>query len=538
MTLRPRLRTILLVVNLIILMLPVAGVTGLRIYDNALLRQTESALLAQGSVLQAAYKTHLLAALYEDEVAVDAYGLPREVPAPARSDDTGSFVPRLDVTQHRVRSAMVPGAIVERGPDQYARYAGAVLSSMVKEAQEHNGARISVVDWRGIIVAPGVNERYLSIANQEEVGRALRGEVVSTLREGPEDEGMPWFDSLFRRRPVEVSVAVPIALDDDRVYGAVVLTKRAVGLGQALREGQSVFIWLLATLVIAVSIITLLTTFTIQRPIRRLIRQARRIAATGGATRMIDHPGTVEFQELSQAIAQMARTLEERNEYIRTFARDVSHEFKTPLASIKGTVELLEDHFETMSPEKRAKFLSMISGATERLDRLVRRLLELARADVLAPTLEWVDGADVLPELAARSGVNLSLDLGGERALPVAMAFDVFESVFANLFDNAAQHGGENVTVEVIDSSGEVFKVLVSDDGPGISRANVDKVFHSFFTTARDDGGTGLGLSIVKALVQRHGGDIVLTPAEGRGASFLLTLPRAGRTQREIDEAS
>src|SRR5690606_13414929 len=142
--------------------------------------------------------------------------------------------------------------------------------------------------------------------------------------------------------------------------------------------------------------------------------------------------------------------------------------------------------------------------------------------DVLEPTAEWVDGADVIPELARRAKVNLTLDLGSLHALPVAMAFDVFESVFTNLFDNAAQHGGVNVKVEVIDASVDAFKILVSDDGPGISPANADKVFASFFTTARDDGGTGLGLSIAKSLLQRHGGDIQLTPAEGRGASFLL----------------
>lgn len=532
MTFRPRIRTIFLVVNLTILMLPVAGVAALRIYDNELIRQTESALLAQGVVLQSTYKNVLLQRLDKAQIKFEGYGLNREV-APTHSGDEelGRLSPRLDVTVDQILPPAETAVEPVDKADQYAAAAGASLRPVIAEAEEVTGATITILDWRGTSVSSRESELNKSFGIRDEVRRALRGEVVSVLRERVSDEPVSWMEAISRRARVLVFVAVPV-IWDERVYGVVLLHKPPVSLGRALVQNRDVFAGLLAALILGVSMITLLTTFTIQRPIRQLIRQATRIATTAGAgvgaTRPISNPGTVEFEELSEAIASMAKTLEQRNEYIRSFARDVSHEFKTPLASIKGTIELLEDHFETMPSEKRQQFLRMISDDTERLDRLVRRLLELARADVFNPTTEWIDGAELLPDLATRSKIELTMDLAGIDSLPVAMSPDVVESIFTNLFDNAAQHGGTNVRVEVIDRTGSYFKILVSDDGPGISQANRDKIFQSFFTTARDAGGTGLGLPIVKSLLQRHGGDIVLTPAEDRGASFLLTMPRAG----------
>jgi signal transduction histidine kinase len=506
-------------------MLPLASIAVLRIYDNELIRQTESALLAQGAVLQSTY-TNLLLGRFEVtcKFPPDGYGLAREVEWPGEwNDEVGRFPPTLDVTVDEIFPAAPDPVEPKVQSDECARGAAKDTRLIIDETESMTQASIRVVDWRGTMVSATDERVGMSIGHREEVRRALRGEVVSLLRARETDEEVSWIESITRRTNADVVVAVPV-VNKERVYGAVVLSRAPVSLVTALLQNGPVFAGLLAVLIIGVSMITLLTTVTIQRPIRQLIRQARRIGASSGRIHTIPNPGTQEFDQLSAAIANMARSLEDRNEYIRSFARNVSHEFKTPLASIKGTVELLEDHFQTMSDEKRAQFLSMIAADTERLDRLVRRLLELARADVFNPTTEWVDAAGLLPEIAARSDANLELDLETDR-LAVAMASDAFESVFTNLFDNAAQHGGENVRVELVDRSGGMASLLVSDDGPGISEANREKIFESFFTTAREEGGTGLGLSIVKSMLQRHGGDIQLTPSEGGGAAFLVRMP-------------
>lgn len=524
MKLRPRIRTILLVVNVIILLLPLAGIAFLRIYDNELLRQTEASLLGQGMALQATYLRVLFGELPPS--LRPEYGLEREIEPPDIDNlELGQFPPSLDVTLDEIHppasAAVAPDGEIE--PRSLA--AGGKLYEVFRDLHTALGTSVSVVNYKGQVVgASAITMFGKSINHRTEVKRALRGEVVRMMQHRASEAELSLWESLSGRGRVLVVVAVPV-VHQQRVYGAVVLSQPALSLSDAIVRNRHVFAGLLAVLIIAVSLITLLTTVTIQRPLRQLNRQTRRIASSASSAQPIENPGAREFEELSKAIALMARTLEERNEYIRSFARNVSHEFKTPLASIKGSVELLEDHFETMKPEKRAEFLAIIARDTERLDRLVRRLLELARADVFAPTTEWVNGADLLPRLAQRSKVELIAPEDVDD-LPIAMAPDAFESVFGNLFDNAAKHGGGTVTVEVVERNPSYFRIVVSDDGPGISEANRARIFDSFFTTAREDGGTGLGLPIVKAMLQRHGGDIQLGESES-GASFVVTVPRS-----------
>lgn len=524
MRIRLRIRTIFLVVNVIILLLPLASIAFLRIYDNELVRQTEASLMGQGVVLQSTYLRVLFGELNLAQRA--SYGLEREIEQPDPENiELGRFPPSLDVMRDEIYPPTLAAEEYKGEPDDKASNAGAKIFEVLRDANGMLGTSISVVNFKGQVVgATGLSMLGKSINHRPEVKRALKGEVVRIMQERESDQVRTVWDSISGRGRVLVVVAVPVVWQR-RVYGAVVLSRPPLSLGDAIVRNRAVFAGLLAVLIIAVSLITLLTTVTIQRPLRQLNRQTRRIATSAASAQPIENPGAVEFEELSKAIAHMARTLEDRNEYIRSFARNVSHEFKTPLASIKGSVELLEDHFETMKPEKRAEFLGIIARDTERLDRLVRRLLELARADVFNPTTEWVNGADQLEGLARRSKVKLTFTTPIDD-LPVAMSPDAFESVFTNLFDNAAKHGSANVALEVLERTPSYFRILVSDDGPGISEANRSKVFESFFTTAREGGGTGLGLPIVRSMLQRHGGDITISPSES-GAAFVVTLPRS-----------
>jgi signal transduction histidine kinase len=178
-----------------------------------------------------------------------------------------------------------------------------------------------------------------------------------------------------------------------------------------------------------------------------------------------------------------------------------------------------------MTTEERERFLHNLADDAQRLDRLVRRLLELARADTLKPGDETVDVGEALAKLAARShadGLRVAVR-APEGPLTVRMAADIFQTVFVNLLDNARQHGASAADVSVeVEAPG--LTIRVHDNGPGVSPANAPRVFTPFFTTARDRGGSGIGLSIVKSLVAAHGGEIALAPSE-RGALFVVRLP-------------
>jgi len=404
---------------------------------------------------------------------------------------------------------------------------------VMHDAQLVTLAAIRVVDARGTVVATTGEELGASLADREEISRALGGESVSLLRERVSDEPPPPLASASRGTHLRVFVAEPI-VEQGQTIGAVLLSRSPRSIGQTLYAKRY---HLLGGSVLLLAVVVAMSFFTsraVARPLAAVVEQTER-AARGerGAVIPLDRPITRGVASLSEAVEAMAQSLEERADYIRGFASHVSHEFKTPLTAIQGAVELLRTHDATMAPDKRARFLDNVAADARRLEHLVRRLLELARADVLRPVGESADTGRVAADVAARyREAGLAVEIG-RRIEPCRAAIDAesLESVLSSLLDNARQHGGgSRVTIDVdIESDGvsRSTRLRISDDGPGISAANAAMIFDPFFTTARDHGGTGLGLTIARSLVDAHGGSIRLVPAE-RGAAFEITLPEKG----------
>lgn len=526
---KPRLRTIFLIVNLIVLLIPLGGIGVLRIYETELIRRTESELISQGALIQAMYRDRLLHALeYQCERPEGAgpYGVPVEVKYPVNIDDKFMPIPaELDAASDRIYPA-VPAAVEPKlAPEPCAARVGEEIIPTLIEAQRITLSGMHVVDYRGTVVATTQSPHAKSIANREEVRRALDGEFVQLLRRRTSAPATWSLEGIQRRTSVRVFVAMPI-VHEGRVLGAVVLVRTPISLLKAIYNNRVIFGTFVGAILLAAVVISLLTAIFIGRPIKRLMEQTRRIAREEeDATEPIDHPGTHEIDELSRAFADMAAALNERADYIRTFARNVSHEFKTPISSIQGTVELLEDHLDTMSDEQRQKFLGMLAADAERMERLVTRLLDLARADVLQPSAESAALGPTLAEVANRfDDLAVTVD-NPDEIERVAIAAETFDSIVSNLLENSRQHGAASIDI-VVESDGDLVDLVVQDDGPGISEGNAEKIFDAFFTTKRSEGGTGLGLSIVRSLLRAHGGDIELLASE-QGARFLLRLPRA-----------
>jgi signal transduction histidine kinase len=236
-----------------------------------------------------------------------------------------------------------------------------------------------------------------------------------------------------------------------------------------------------------------------------------------------------EADELSAAIHAMAATLKRRADYIEGFATEVSHEFKTPLTALRGALELLRDHAATMTAEERDRFLSHCVEDVQRLDRLVRRLLDLARAEAPAPRAPAsCDLAATVEGAAApyrEAGMSVASDLP---PIQVALSAETLRAVVANLFDNVRQHAGAGATVTIAWQGAQdgAARIVFSDDGAGISEGNAARIFDRFFTTARDVGGTGLGLPLVRSSLEAAGGRIELA-RRAPGAAFRITLPLA-----------
>lgn len=535
MTFRPRLRTVLLTLNLLVLLLPLGSIAILRLYESELVKQTESELISQAALTAAMFRGTYLQQfnalrLKDQRASISLRGNPLPLPT---STDPAEFIPippKLDLATGRIRPPALAAEVSTVPPDPLSLAAGQKLNPVLADARRVVMSGVRIVDHQGVVVASSGSEEGLSLATREEVAKALSGEPASLVRVRNSDSESPGLASISRRARLRVFVALPVIVEN-RVIGAVIASRTPLDVTKALYLMRNHLFKSVLVVLLVVMLMATLTAYYINRPVRALIRQADRLKSGAGGSEPLANPGIQEVAQLSAAIAEMAATLEDRSAYIRTFATSVSHEFKTPLTSIHGAVEILRDHFAGMSPAEREKFLAIIDGETGRLDRLVRRLLDLARADNFIPGEESCDGVAVLESLADRcrsQGMMVVLACP-ETPVLLGMGREAFESVAANLLENARQHGGEKVRIDLearvmTEGDDRLLELDVRDDGPGISAGNRDKVFRPFFTTARANGGSGLGLAIVQALLRAHGGTISLEPAE-KGARFRVRVP-------------
>ena len=254
---------------------------------------------------------------------------------------------------------------------------------------------------------------------------------------------------------------------------------------------------------------------TITGPIDALIQRTREIGKGGRAAIVApEQQGTREIATLSQSFLDLAERLVDRTEYVSSFAAHVSHELKSPVTSIRGSAELLRD--ATMTQEERQRFLDHIIADSDRLTALLDSLRDLARADIASGP----GSSTVVDAVAGRSAT-----LSGDTAIPIAIGVEASRAVFDQLLRNAREHGATTVTI-VAQRAGDVLRIIVADNGSGVSPGNRDRIFEPFFTTRRESGGTGMGLQIVRAMLAAHGGTIELMASDS-GAAFELRIPLA-----------
>ncbi|MBB6484417.1 sensor histidine kinase KdpD [Rhizobium lusitanum] len=283
----------------------------------------------------------------------------------------------------------------------------------------------------------------------------------------------------------------------------------------------------LAVVLILTLAVAYVLTRTLTVPINALITRTDEIARGGrAAIRPLDNYGTREVATLSQSFLDLAGKLVDHSDHVRTFAAHVSHELKSPLTSIKGAAELLRDDDEDnpMSQEQRNRFLANIIADAERLDTLLSRLRDLAKAEL--PSEQGSSSVnDIVVQLKMQfRQLAISDDECGEERL--ALPGEAAGIIFANLAENAFQNGADSF---VIDASGDGRRmtVRIRDNGRGIADGNRERIFEPFFSTRREDGGTGMGLGIVRAMLASHGGSIELLDSSQDGTIFQITLPLA-----------
>lgn len=235
-----------------------------------------------------------------------------------------------------------------------------------------------------------------------------------------------------------------------------------------------------------------------------------------------------------------ARAEAEQEQIRSAMLSSLSHDLRTPLAAILGAVTSLRQFGDKLPPTDQEDLLSTIEDETRRLSRFVANLLDMTKleAGALEARQDWID----LPD-AIRAAVRRARSVHPHAAFlqefgnlaPLRGDASLVEQALFNILDNAAKFSGEGHVRVVANAAGDDAEIVVTDDGPGIHAADIDRIFIKFQRSAQGDrtvAGTGLGLAISRGMIEAMGGTVhAETPPDGRGARIVIRLPmEAGAT--------
>lgn len=520
----PRLRWLLLGVLLFAAALPGIAALGLRVYENALVRRTEAEVSAQAAALGAA-----TALVWPGAKAAPPLG--PQVQESSRLDPYAAAITTgIDLRTTPILPERPAAQPAGSPPDPAALIAAARIAPAVAETKVATLASIVLLDRDGVMVSGQQTGR--SLGALPEVRAALAGGAQTVMR----------FNSSYHRgwllhwlspaTDIRLHHARAIVVNGD-VVGVILVSRSPSALFRGMWEDWGKIAFGSGVIFGLLLVIAAILARAIVVPVERL-SAATRALAQGRPARL--RPPTLEVREirsLNADFAVMAEAIARRSRYLRDFAASLSHEFKTPLAGIRGGIELLQDHGAGMSSEERARFLANMEGDAQRLSKLVSRLMELAQADMARPTAGGEDAARsnvsaVVARLAdAHAAPGFALTATVEDSFPpLEIEEEALETVLATLIENARQAGATTLAITT-GHRGRFASIALTDNGPGVPEADRVRVFDPFFTSKRENGGTGLGLPIARALAESRGGSLELGETAS-GACFVLTLPVAG----------
>lgn len=282
--------------------------------------------------------------------------------------------------------------------------------------------------------------------------------------------------------------------------------------------------------------------FHIHRPLKQ-ITSAVNEYAKGNMQYRINLPPGDELHRLGASLDYMSREIYEMDSFQQKFISNISHDFRSPLTSIKGYLDAMAD--ETIPPEMYPKYLNILLFETERLTKLTNNLLTLNDMDPKSVRLKYTDfdindiirhTIETFEGTCMEKKISFKLTFFSKQ-LMVSADIDKIQQVLYNLIDNAIKfsHPESEILISSDIRSGKVY-ISVKDFGIGIPKESIQKIWERFYKTdssrGRDKKGSGLGLSIVKEIIHAHGEHIDVISTEGVGTEFVFSL-RPAKTPAE-----
>lgn len=397
------------------------------------------------------------------------------------------------------------------------------VSSQFALWSDMTGARIWLVDNKGLIIMDSAHQ-----GDGFSLMEADAAFLEATFRENVYLKGI-------MTEPV-LSVTVPVIHD--------YLNKGYLVLSVPMSEIEAESIYYLDFANIAYLIfqpILLLVFLLIYRmtavPVKRIAEAAKKFSR-GNFKEPLKLKTSEEYRELGSTIQYMGDKLKNADDAQRKFVSNVSHDFRSPLTSIKGYIEAIKDG--TIPQEMQEKYLDIVIFETERLTKLTSNLLELNSFDDNGIILHKTEfDINQMIKLIARSfegtlkkkKLVLNLVFSGKEQF-VKADMDKIQQVLYNLIDNAVKFSSQESSIRITtEEKGNKVMIAVKDNGIGIPKESQGRIWERFYKTdssrGRDKRGTGLGLSIVKEIITAHEENISVVSTAGVGTEFIFSLPRA-----------
>lgn len=304
------------------------------------------------------------------------------------------------------------------------------------------------------------------------------------------------------------------------------------------RESYLRAVLLIFSIIIALFLVLLIfISVSYQRPLSKIVAGAKEFAA-GNLNHKIDVKTNDELGELSSTLNFMASELAKTGESQRNFISNVSHDFRSPLTSIKGYAEAILDG--TIPPEMQEHYLEIVVNETKRLEKLTSGILTLNDINSKKNALDITDfdinqvikkTAELFEGTCTKRRIRVELILAGSE-LYVSADYGKIQQVLYNLLDNAIKFSHDSSSIQIETSiRREKAYISVRDHGTGIPSSKLNKIWDRFYkvdsSRGKDTKGTGLGLAIVRDIIDSHGQTINVVSTEGAGSEFEFSLDLA-----------
>ena len=395
----------------------------------------------------------------------------------------------------------------------------------LKSVSIYSGCEIWAMDTAGRVIM-NTSEEYRDDAPRLEVPEfdpaLIRGHVIGDFY-GHFDEEM-------------LSVYAPLNIDF-RVRGYLVMHYPVSRIFDSNNDILNVtYITVVIVFLLSLLIMVVFTLY-VYRPLKK-ITFATEEYAKGNYEYKLEPSGDDEVGYLAATLGYMASEIARGEDNEKKFIANVSHDFRSPLTSIKGYLEAMIDG--TIPPEMHDKYMRIVLNETERLTKLTNSLLQLNNLNVKGILLDIRD-FDINPMIkrtcetfegrCLERGITIELVLTGESMI-VSGDETKIQQVIYNLLDNAIKFSFDNSTIkiETTEKNDKLF-VSVKDSGVGIPRESIGLVFDRFYKTdpsrGKDKKGTGLGLAITKEIIKAHDENINVISTEGVGTEFIFTIAKS-----------